>query len=426
MEERIEPIRRPATGRPGPGLPRWLAVLLDAGIASADPLTRRAQRFTNIAAFAMAANAVGHFITNVLHDAHTLAAVNIYNIVIAILYLSLPWLHRFGETIAANALILISLVGHTYVVFAMGTEANLHVYFTLAGFILFLVGVRHWRNFLLLYVLCGGALLASMLFASEDGFVIAADEAFRHSMAIQAMMSAFLLNGAVIASVLLALDRAERELQREYERSELLLTTILPASISERLKTGLEDRIADSLDNVAVMFTDLVGFTPAAAKVSPVELVDYLHRLFSRFDALCDKHEVDKIKTIGDAYMAVGGLRDDGGTGVNRMARLAIEMLEVAREEHLTDKALQLRVGIHFGPVVAGVIGDRRMTYDMWGDTVNFAARLESHGVPGRIHVSREFRDAAAKSFDFEPHGTLDIKGFGKRETWFLRGTKEG
>ncbi|MCB0811474.1 MAG: adenylate/guanylate cyclase domain-containing protein, partial [Flavobacteriales bacterium] len=206
------------------------------------------------------------------------------------------------------------------------------------------------------------------------------------------------------------LDRAERELQREYERSELLLTTILPSSIAERLKADRENRIADSLDNVAVLFADLVGFTPAAAKVTPVELVDYLHRLFSRFDTLCEVHGVDKIKTIGDAYMAVGGLRQDGGPGVRRIGRLALDMFEVVAEETLAGHPLQLRIGIHYGPVVAGVIGDRRMTYDMWGDTVNYASRLESHGVPGRIHVSQSYRDAAPAGFTFEKRGMLDIK----------------
>ena len=425
MDGEIDPFHPPARRRRGIELPGWLAGLLDAGVVSDDPLVCRAQRFTNIAAFALALNAIGHLLTNALHDFHTLAALNLYNLVIAGLYLALPCLHRFGETVAANALILLSLAGHTFVVFAMGTESNLHVYFTLAGFILFLVGVRHWRNFLVLYVLCGAALIASMMLASEDGFILAQDEAFRHRMALQSLLSAFLLNGAVIASVLTALDRAERDLQHEYERSELLLTTILPSSIAERLKADRNNRIADSLDNVAVLFADLAGFTPAAAKVSPVDLVDYLHRLFSRIDALCDVHGVDKIKTIGDAYMAVGGLREDGGPGVRRIGRLALDMLEVAKQEKLSGQTLRMRVGIHYGPVVAGVIGDRRMTYDMWGDTVNYAARLESYGIPGRIHVSQPYRDAALESFDFERHGVLDIKGFGERETWFLTGVKE-
>jgi adenylate cyclase len=406
-------------------LPDWADRIVGAGIVSEDPHIRRRQRFTNIASYALALNAFSHFFVNALYDLSALAQVNIYNLFAGCAYMAMHRLHRYGENLVANILITFSLLGHSYVVFAFGLDSNLHVYFTLAGVILFFVGIRHWRNFLILYALSIAALVAAMTFASRQGFVLSGDREFRSQLALQAMLSAVVLNAAVITFVLNALSHAEESLQREYDRSELLLTTILPAFIAERLKRG-GDRIADRHETASVLFTDLVGFTPAAARARPEEVVDYLHRLFSRFDALCEQLAVDKIKTIGDSYMAVGGLRGDGRESVEKVGRLALAMREAVAGEALAGQVLAMRAGIHFGAVVAGVIGDRRIAYDVWGDTVNLASRLESSGAPGEIHVSDDYRHAAVRHFDFEPRGPVGLKGVGQRETYFLRRAATG
>jgi len=394
--------------------------VLGWGIVSADPKVRRRQRFTNLAATALAIDAIAHLIFNMMHDFAGLMLVNAYNVVAAAVYLSLHRLHRYGDNIAANALIAVSLIGHSFVVFAIGLDADLHVYFTLAGFILFFVGIDHWRNFLVLYFLCIAALLLALNFAAPEGFVLPGDVEFRKSIAGQVLLSAVILNGAVIASVLVALDRAEANLEREYARSELLLTTILPATIAERLKAARGERIADSLDGVTVLFADLVGFTPAAAAAGPAGVVDYLHDLFTRIDALAEAHGVDKIKTIGDAYMAVGGLRGEASAKPADVGRLAFAMIEAAQGLQMAGMPLNMRIGIHHGPAIAGVIGDRRLSYDVWGDTVNIAARLESSGAPGRVHVSADFRDASGDNFGYEARGEVALKGVGQRETFFL------
>ncbi|MEC9343522.1 MAG: adenylate/guanylate cyclase domain-containing protein [Pseudomonadota bacterium] len=406
-------------------LPGWLNALLDAGITSDDPQVRRRQRFTNMTAYTLALDAGTHMAVNAVHDFWALLPVNVYNLAITVFYLGLHRLHRYGVNVVVNAMIPISLVGHAYVVFALGLDSGLHIYFTFAGFILFMVGTRNWRNFLALYGFAAAALISVLTLAGGEGFVMGWDHEFRESLAFQAVLSTLVINAAVIAYFLLTLERAETELRESYDRSEQLLHTLLPGHVAERLKSAPNRRIADHHENVAVLFADLVGFTPIAARTQPDAVVRYLHRLFSRFDDLCEAHGIDKIKTIGDSYMAVGGLRGDGGTGVRRAGRLALDMLQAASQEKLAGQTLTMRIGIHCGPVIAGIIGGRRMTYDVWGDTVNFASRLQSHSEPGRIHVGRACLELAGGTFAFEPRGIVDIKGFGASQTWFLEDAKD-
>lgn len=403
-------------------LPEWIDTLLEAGIVTERPHLRRRQRFTNVAAYALALSAIAHLIGNGLHDFRGLLPLHVYNAIFATVCLMLPRLHRYGGNLIANLLVLVSLAGHTFVVFALGTDSNLQAYFALAAFILFLVGVSHWRNFLLLYCLALVAMICVIAFAGENGFLIPADHAFRKNLAAQAMLSTIVLNALVVGYILFTLDFAERRVQQEFERSENLLANLLPATIADRLKAGGEQRIADRLEGVTVLFADLVEFTPAAAAASPGQVVDYLHRLVSRCDALCETLGVDKIKTIGDAYMAAGGLRGTDN-GVEACGRLAFALLDAAASEKLVDRPLAMRIGIHHGPAVAGVIGDRRTSYDIWGDTVNYAARLCQRSEPGRIQVSATFRRLGRSAFEFESRGAIDVKGYGKRETFFLRGT---
>src|SRR6185312_12340181 len=179
-----------------------------------------------------------------------------------------------------------------------------------------------------------------------------------------------------------------REIAAERARSEALLLNILPYAVAERLKAG-EKTIADDFEDVTVLFADLVGYTEMSGRLPATEVVALLNEVFSRFDALMEKHGAEKIKTIGDAYMAVCGLPGTEKAHADSAAALALAMLaaldDVNRKRGLE---LRLRVGVNTGPVVAGVIGSRKFIYDLWGDAVNVAARMESHGVPGRVHLS--------------------------------------
>ncbi len=217
---------------------------------------------------------------------------------------------------------------------------------------------------------------------------------------------------------------AMRLLGEERARSERLLLNILPAPIAERLKTS-EESIAEHSDGVTVLFADIVGFTPLSARKTPQELVALLNRIFSEFDALADAHGLEKIKTIGDAYMAVAGLPQPWPDHAARAARMALAMLDVtARVAAETGEKLALRIGLHSGPVVAGVIGRRKFTYDLWGDTVNTASRMESHGLPGAIHCTEATAMLLQGAFQLQARGAMEIKGKGEMHTFLLADAK--
>ena len=213
---------------------------------------------------------------------------------------------------------------------------------------------------------------------------------------------------------------AMRLVGQERERSERLLLNILPAAIAERLKTSAES-IADHSAEVTVLFADIVGFTPLSANKSPQELVRLLDRIFSAFDALAEKHGLEKIKTIGDAYMAAAGLPERRADHAPAAARMAHDMLAaVARIAEETGEALALRIGLNSGPVVAGVIGRKKFIYDMWGDTVNTASRMESHGVPGAIHCSENTAVLLRPDFALSARGAISVEGKGDMRTFLL------
>ncbi len=210
----------------------------------------------------------------------------------------------------------------------------------------------------------------------------------------------------------LTLDRLNRENQR-------LLLNVLPASIAERLRKepGI---IAERFDDVSVLFADIVGFTPLSTRLSAAGLVDLLNRVFSAFDELVESYGLEKIKTIGDAYMVAGGLPQPRPDHLEAMASMALAMLRSVGEREAELGGLRLRLGLHVGSVVAGVIGMRKFSYDVWGDTVNTASRLELHGVPGRIHVSDVVQARLQGRFTFIPRGKVHLKGRGPMDTYFL------
>ena len=210
----------------------------------------------------------------------------------------------------------------------------------------------------------------------------------------------------------LTLDQLHRENQR-------LLLNVLPASIAEKLKQQ-DGIIAERFDDVSVLFADIVGFTPLSARLSPTELIELLNRVFSGFDELAGRHGLEKIKTIGDAYMVAGGLIEPDPDHLGAMAKMALAMHENVRQLSGEFPGLSLRIGLEVGSVIAGVIGIRKFIYDIWGDTVNIASRLESHGAPGRIHVSEAVQERLRSRFVFEARGTIELKGRGPMNTYFL------
>jgi class 3 adenylate cyclase len=211
---------------------------------------------------------------------------------------------------------------------------------------------------------------------------------------------------------------AVRELETAHRENERLLLNILPPSIAARLRAG-EATIADGFEEMTVLFADVVGFTELSSRLEPHQVVDMLNTVFSTFDGLVDRFGLEKIKTIGDAYMVVGGLGADDADHAVQVTQLGLQMLEEVRR--FTDpEPIQLRIGIHTGPAVAGVIGLKKFIYDVWGDTVNMASRLEGAGVPGRIQVGRQTYERLFDSFGFEARGEIELKGKGLVETFLV------
>ena len=216
-----------------------------------------------------------------------------------------------------------------------------------------------------------------------------------------------------------------QQLELEQERSERLLLNILPAAIAEQLKDG-QKVVADTFNNVTVLFADIVDFTPLSSELRPNELVALLNNIFSTFDRLVERYGLEKIKTIGDAYMVVGGLptpRDDHAEAV---ASMALSMQEaISQFNRNKERPFEMRIGMATGPVVAGVIGTKKFAYDLWGDTVNTASRMESHGLAGAIQVTEKTYEKLRDKFNFKLRGPIKLKGKGTTQAYLLISKKE-
>jgi guanylate cyclase len=235
--------------------------------------------------------------------------------------------------------------------------------------------------------------------------------------------------GGTIVFTLLAVFAAERRaalsaLRLEQAKAENLLLNILPRSIADKLKDETQP-IADHFGSASILFADVADFTPWSERLPPAEVVGYLDRLFSHFDELAERYALEKIKTIGDCYMVAAGVPTPRPDHARALALMALDMLQAMRsQKEVAHLGHELRVGINSGPVVAGVIGRKRFLYDLWGDSVNTASRMESHGTPGRIQITRATYELLADEFDCEPRGTIEVKGKGEVEAWYLIGPK--
>ena len=258
---------------------------------------------------------------------------------------------------------------------------------------------------------------------------------------IQATVFFFALNFAAVSSIVFLLlrysaseklkiqarlEEAHQLLQIEQDRSERLLLNILPGPIAERLKNSNQP-IADGFANVSVMFVDIVNFTRIAEGLSPQQVFAMLNRVFSSFDELAEKYGLEKIKTIGDAYMVAGGLNDQLSDYSAALVSMALEMRDLLKHDfHVNRMHLEVRIGVGTGPVVAGVVGKKKFIYDLWGDTVNIASRITSEGVPGMVHVDEATYRKLRDSFDFEAPQTLFLKGKGDMTVYRVIGRKGG
>jgi adenylate cyclase len=277
--------------------------------------------------------------------------------------------------------------------------------------------IRWFAAFVIVFLLTG--LAGEVLFSDADlpvGFT-------------STMLALNVIASASVAFLLLASFANQRNvalsaLRAEQDKSEALLVNILPSSIAERLKAATQT-IADHFESASIVFADVVDFTPLSERLPAAEVVGMLDRLFSRFDVLVERHGLEKIKTIGDCYMAAAGVPDPSQDHARRAAFMALDMRDAVATTATADPAsLELRIGINSGAVVAGVIGTKRFFYDLYGDAVNTASRMESHSVPGEIQITRATYELLKDEFVCRRRGTIPIKGKGQMETWYLVGPR--
>ncbi len=348
--------------------------------------------------------------------------IGLMNIVIAALFLCVPLLNRFGNVIPALAFVTIAYASLTFVGTQIGTDSGVQFYYLVSASLAVLVlGIEH-------VAMAGTVVSIGAALAIYLQFQVPQDTGIQPRWALD---MAFVLTTAgacllIFLTVWYAMrevSRAEAAMEVEYNRSEALLANILPATVAEQLKDPAHGTIADRYDDASILFADIAGYTEQASEISPTELVRFLDRLYTTFDRLVDRHGLEKIKTTGDAYMVVSGVPTPRRDHVEAIADLALDLSRaVAELRDPRGKPVPMRMGIAAGPVVAGVVGARRFFYDVWGDAVNVASRMESTDIEGRIQVPQNVFERLQHAFVLEERGEIDIKGKGAMRTWFLVG----
>ena len=341
----------------------------------------------------------------------------------ALVYLPPLWLNRRGHHIAATtALLLGSHLAVVSQVLVEGHGFDVQLFFMLHAVLPFMLfAPRHDRTMFALSALAGVDLVVVVIFGDQLPQLGPGISDVRLAVLRPILIGGLFATVAVCAYYARhATLLAEAALDRAHQRSEELLLNILPPKIAGRLKAE-SSTIADGFADVTVLFADLVGFTKLSARLSPEKVVALLNELFCRFDDVADEFGLEKIKTIGDCYMVAGGLPEPHADHAGAVAQMALAMMKIVQDfgAHMGE-TLDVRIGINSGPVVAGVIGKRKFIYDLWGDTVNVASRMESHGVPGTIQLSGATHQLLVGKYQMQRRGTIEIKGKGEMETWLL------
>ena len=338
----------------------------------------------------------------------------VVNLALMTIALLAPLTHRINDIAAAVLLAAVEYTALLFFVRAFGHESGIQINYIIAAAVAFAIyGMSHVR--LAVAVISIGLLLHLVAWFLFPQGRFTAEPSLLANLYVSSAVTTFGIIALIVGYAFTVADRARAE-------ADALLTNILPEAIAERLKERPGDRVADSIAEASVLFSDLVGFTELAQKLGAARTVALLDQVVTEFDRLAAAHGVEKIKTIGDGYMAVAGVSRPQADHLPRLARMALllpGLIERLSATHGVD--LKIRVGIASGPVMAGIIGTDKFSYDVWGETVNLASRLESHGLPGEIQVSQAATEALRGSFVLEPRGSIRVKGVGQIETWLLK-----
>lgn len=383
----------------------------------------RRRRILNLTATMAVFISAGFGIVQIIASPH-LWWTGLVNIIAAAIYATVPMLHRFGELIAPLTFIGTAYLSIFTICWFVGTGSGLQFYFLVAACLIVLqLGVdRIFLASILAAIAAGMVITLQFLVPRDTG----AQPAWALSLSfIVTTISACVMVVTTVWYAVREIVRAEAAMELEYERSEALLANILPVSVAERLKDPARNVIADKYEDASVLFADIAGFTERASDMPPDQLILFLDKLYGDFDALVDKHGLEKIKVSGDSYMVVSGVPQPRSDHVQALADFAVDMAEVARVlKDSRGDPLPLRIGLASGPVVAGVVGSRRFFYDVWGDAVNVASRMESTDSVGRIQVPEDVYRRLKDDFVLQERGDIEVKGKGFMRTWYLVGRK--
>ena len=398
---------------------RWLSRLSAYGTEGYPPHVRRRLKIMNVTAYVIALFTLVYAFQQMFLDFQTWKPVIIINFLMAVVALSVPFLHRFGELVGPMAILISELLGIFILTSYVGRDTGLHMqYFAAPAAFFVILGLERLKLIILAIVISIVLYLLAWVFflESAEGLVIStADVASLH---VTAVATTFCVISIVLYYAFRLVEQAEA-------KTDALLHNILPGTIVDKLVESPDTTIANEFDEASVLFADIKGFVSLAKSLGPTRTVALLNTIVRTFDELADRHGVEKIKTIGDAYMAAAGLPIPAADHADRMARMALDM--IAASERISKKQgvdIVLRIGIASGPVLAGVIGAKRLIYDVWGDTVNLASRLEGQSQPRSILVSEQTQARLGDACVLEPHGSIDVKGFGSVSTWLLKGRR--
>lgn len=396
---------------------RWLDWAMRIGISGYDRETRRRLSIVNLAGYLSALSSLSYAINFSLYDFMALKWMVAVNILSAIITTTAPFWHRYNSIASASVLATTVAITLFFFISELGRDSGIQLNYIGSVAIAFVIfGLTHLRIIAAVTVICIVGHVASV-FLFETGRVQSAiDEGF--------MAQIYALSATSIMIVLAVVVWYAFKIAADADaRSERLLQNVLPVTIAEILQDRPDQPIANSFDEATVMFADIVGFTKLSRRLGAEELVFILNEIFSEFDRVGTELNTEKIKTIGDAYMAVSGVPEPAEDHAERIVRLALGLQQAIGEKSETLKIkLNMRIGIATGPITAGVIGKAKFAYDVWSPTVNLASRLESYGTPGRIHVSQATYQALKRKFKFERAPSQNLKGIGRARSWYLVG----
>ena len=396
-------------------LARLMSFLATLGTSGYPPDTLRRLKIINMISVIIVITTLIFAIQQASADYMKMRPVIWMNLLLAGMAMLVPLAHRFNDIAGALIIAVAELFALLFFTAYFGRSAGtplMYVVFAAAPFVVF--GLK--RIWLILATVLAALVLHLYAWFTfhRSLALLEMDDAFLNANYLQGAITAF---GLIAASVYYAFSLAERA----KAETENVLRNVLPEKVVERLKAEPETAIADGFTEASVLFADITGFVAIARNLGPERTVAMLNHLVTRFDDLATKHSVEKIKTIGDAYMVASGVPEPRADHVAALAGMALDMMQtvqdVARE---LDLPINVRAGMASGPMMAGIIGKRKFSYDVWGDPVNLASRLEQASTPGRVLLCPTCKAALEADFVIERHGTIEIKGLGAQDAWFL------